>query len=382
MTEPRFWEACEGCDLKQRCYIYHNAHTFMDPVTGPKTIERLKTLYIVTHLRGKLHITLRDLRSALAYMLVGTLDCQEIHKLYSTNTQMAQQQIMDSFYFNSWMGGSHTSNDRLLSLLKEIDIAEVSNPDLDRDFDFMNPQQRELRRFTYTGRGSYDAELLHTFFQRLPREYNEKTRAKHMEQHRNYVAMSRRRYFFEGRNKHWIEMLPYEHFSSFLLLVKGEDQTTSVQVQDLLQAINQGEGLIDPVALGNTLALRVRHVEKGTIQSYRLFKGDAFSISQQEQHESIRFIEYLPQAIYLRYQPEMGSNAELRITLDIYEMLMRLKSGYRPSPEELQGFYLSLTIFKNVLSSAPYQEVLLTETGHTFYIVRKSNDGRLSIEQR
>jgi hypothetical protein len=72
MTQQEYWQACEKCDLKGKCYAYHNARTFQDPVAGPKVIERLKMLYTITHLRGRLHITMRDLRSALAFMLVGT----------------------------------------------------------------------------------------------------------------------------------------------------------------------------------------------------------------------------------------------------------------------------------------------------------------------
>ena len=44
-------------------------------------------------------------------------------------------------------------------------------------------------------------------------------------------------------------------------------------------------------------------------------------------------------------------------------MLERLNEGYRPSVEEEQGYYLSLAVFKNLLGSAPYQEVLLTYVG-------------------
>ena len=42
-------------------------------------------------------------------------------------------------------------------------------------------------------------------------------------------------------------------------------------------------------------------------------------------------------------------------------MLQRLNEGYRPSVEEEQGYYLSLAVFKNLLGSAPYQEVLLDD---------------------
>ena len=102
LTHERFWEACESCDLRDRCYAYHNARTFQDPVAGPKVVERLKSIYTLTHLRGLHHITLRDMRSALSYMLVSSRDCRQIHELYQAGDRDA---IVQSFYFNNWMGG-------------------------------------------------------------------------------------------------------------------------------------------------------------------------------------------------------------------------------------------------------------------------------------
>ena len=72
--------------------------------------------------------------------------------------------------------------------------------------------------------------------------------------------------------------------------------------------------------------------------------------------------------------------AELAVNLDVFELLQRLNEGYRPSLEEEQGYYLSLSVFKNVLGSAPYQEVLLTTTGHDFYRVQRLGDGRLEMD--
>ncbi len=381
MTDKQFWHVCETCDLKQRCYIYHNARTFMDPVAGAKAIERLKTLYIITHLRGQLHVTLRDLRSALAYMLVGTKDCDDVHRLYQEGTPSAVQQILDGFYFNAWTGGTYPSNDRLLSLLREIDIGDVSNPDLDRGFDFLKPTSREMARFSYAERSNYDDTLLTKTFEQLPREYIERTRVKNIERHKNYVAMLRRRHYFECRDESWEAMLPYRHYKTFSALITQAIDSTA-EVPKLLQAINRGEGLVDATKLTEMLALRVRRVERGTIQSYRLFNGKYFTLMQRETKESTRFVEYLSQSLYLHYETETGHKAELRVNLDIYEMLMRLNNGYRPSPEELQGFYLSLMIFKNILASAPYQEVLLTETGHEFYTASRSKDGTLSLAQQ
>ena len=377
MTQQEYWQACENCDLKAKCYSYHNARTFQDPVAGPKVIERLKTLYTITHLRGRLHITMRDLRSALAFMLVGTRDCDGIHELYQNGGEETQNSILHGFYFNSWLGGSEGSIDRLISLLRDIDIAEVSNPDLDREFGFLNPRAKAAGRFSFTERTGYDDDLVETLFRNLPREYSSNSHVQQITKHRNYLSHMRRRYFFERRDNGWKEMLPYGGINPFLNAIEQPGAKSVKEVTAILRAINRGEGLSNPARLGNQLALRVRQVDKGTIRSYRLFDGDRFTLRTEKETATHPFLECLSQALVLQYDSGEGHKASLRINLDIYEMLMRLNNGYRPSVEEQEGFYLSLTVFKNCLASMPYNEVLLTKTGHKFYEIHRHDDGLL-----
>jgi len=379
MSQQEYWQACEKCDLNGKCYAYHNARTFQDLVAGPKVIERLKMLYTITHLRGRLHITMRDLRSALAFMLVGTRDCDGIHQLYHNGGEENQNRILDGFYFNSWLGGGEGSNDRLISLLREIDVAEVSNPDLDRELGFLNPKTKAMSRFSFAERSSYDDKLVETLFSNLPRDYSSKNRARLIVKHRNYLSHMRRRHFFERRDIGWKEMLPYGSIDPFLDAIRQPGVKSVDEVTAILRAINRGEGLSDPARLGNQLALRVRQVDKGTIHSYRLFDGDHFTLRTEQETVAHPFLECLSQALVLFYISGDGHKASLRINLDIYEMLMRLNNGYRPSIEEQEGFYLSLAVFKNVLSAAPYQEVLLTESGYEFFQIRRDESGVLHL---
>jgi serine/threonine protein kinase len=379
MTQREYWEACEKCDLKAKCYAYHNAKTFQDPTFGPKVTQRLKMLYTITHLRGRLHITMRDLRSALAFMLVGTRDCDGIHQLYQNGGEDNQNRILDGFYFNSWLGGSEGSNDRFISLLREIDVAQVSNPDLDRELGFLSPKAKAMSRFSFSERPAYDDELVEVLFANLPRDYSSRNRGRLIAKHRNYLAHLRRRHFFERRDDGWRDMLPYTSIDPFLEAIRSPGQKSAAEVSAILKAINRGEGLSDPGRLGNQLALRVRRVERGTIRSYRLFDGRNFTLNTEQESETHPFLECLPQALLLQYDSGDGNKATLKINLDIYEMLMRLNKGYRPSIEEEEGFYLSLAVFKNVLSAAPYQEVLLTETGFEFFQIRRDSGGILHL---
>lgn len=381
MTRSDYWQACEQCDLKKKCYIQHNVKTFQDDVAGLKVIERLELLYTITHLRGRLHLTLRDLRSALAFMLVGIVDCDAIHRLYQQGGEENQLRILDGLYFNAWLGGSFGSNDRLISLLREIDVAEVSNPALDRELGFLSPDSKTLSRFGFVERSSYAEELLGLLFRNLPRDFSSKNRAQLISKHRSYVAHMRRRHYFECRDSNWQTLLPYRSIDSFMNAITQSGQNGEHSVKLLLQAINRGEGLNDPIGLKDKLALRVRRVDKGTIQSFRLFDGTHFSLQNSGESQIQSFLETMPQTLMLVYDSGDGHRASLRINLDIYEMLLRLNKGYRPSIEEEQGFYLSLSVFKNVLGSAPYQQVLLTANGFEFFQIQRSDQGVLQLSK-
>jgi hypothetical protein len=175
-------------------------------------------------------------------------------------------------------------------------------------------------------------------------------------------------------------MLPYGSIDPFLEAIEQPGVKSPDEVTAILRAINRGEGLSDPARLGNQLALRVRQVEKGTIRSYRLFDGDLFTLRIEQEAAAHPFLECLSQALDLLYDSGDGHKASLRVNLDIYEMLMRLNNGYRPSIEEQEGFLLSLSVFKNLLASVPYKEVLLTKAGHKFYEIRRGDDGLLAMK--
>ncbi len=373
LTHQKFWQACENCDLKDRCYARHNAQTFQDKTAGPQVLGRLKTLYTLTHLRARLHITLRDLRSALAFTLTSARTCDEIHGIYSKGLR---QQISASFYFNSWMGAYTETVDRLLVLLRDMDIGAVADPQLDRALDFVAPT-RDASHFGFADRGEYDLEVLGAIHANLPIDFSGQPTEQRKSAHREFVSTARRRSFFERRDDRWQMMLPYRTANRMLKLI-SEGAMMGLAQREIIQAINRGEGLTDSIGLCDNLALQVRQVDSGTIKSYRLFDSKNIRLLVHEAASRARFVEHMPDALALRFD-NGNLTAELVLNLDVFEMLDRLNRGYRPTPEEEQGYYLSLSVFKNVLGSAPYQELLLTKTGHEFYRIERQTDGRLQM---
>ena len=374
LVEPKFWAPCRNCDLRDRCYVYHNVQTFANPTAGSQVLERLTLLYRLVTLRAKLHITLRDLRSALAFTIAGTRSCDEIHGLFE---QGEREEITRGFYFNSWAGAGTVQHDRLLRLLQEVHVGRTGDPKLDRLFDFHPPDPSPLL-MDFSPRGGYDRELLLATFQSLPSELRSHQNGPRFARHREYVAMLRRQHFFEARDDSWRDLIPYSAARKMVRLLTQRFEPRAAALE-IINAINRGEGIVDNRRLRNKLALQVRQVESATVRSYRVYPAECFELVPQEPAQASPYLEHSPTALLLRFSDGTDLQAELVINLDIFEMLDRLNQGYRPTVDELQGYYLSLVVFKNILGSAPYQEVLLTPTGHEFYSVTRHPDGQLAM---
>jgi serine/threonine protein kinase len=369
LTHERFWAACEGCELARTCYAPHNARTFAHPSAGPKITKRLREVYRLVHLRGQLHITLRDLRSALAFMLTSGRDCAQIHELYRTGNA---EEILPSFYFNSWIGTPDTA-DRLLRLLRELDVAAGPEPSLDGKLAALGPTAGH-GMMTIDRRGNYDAELLAALFTQLrqgepapPGETSPAIR---------YLEAARRRFYFECiDDERARSALPFRSAERFLEWLASPDEL-DVRLHEVVGAINRGEGLPDPALADGGLALSTRDVPGGTIRSYRVFPRDSLALTVTGPRAN-RYVEGEPDSLELTAKGPSGHVARLRIRLDLFELLQHQRDGYLPSIAELQGRYLDLVIFKNELSATPYQKVVLTTGKQHAHQIRRERYGRL-----
>jgi serine/threonine protein kinase len=373
MVHENHWAACESCSLVRTCYAKHNALTFGHPSAGPKIRSRLRTLFQLTELRGLQHLTIRDVQSALAFMLTSARSCQQIHELYAGS---GAEDILDGFYFNSWTGSPGTK-DRLLALLAQVDVAGVAEPGLDRRLDYIGPDGGRAV-MTVDQRGDYDQQLLELAYSQLSRGSALDPTQTH--RHRHYLPAARRRFYFECvDDERARRMLPYQSAADYMALLANPEQVGRY-LTAVIRALNRGEGMADPDSLGDVLALQIRTVPGGTIRSYRLFPAGQLSMTARGTENS-PYIEGGAQELLLSHHAPGGHTTRLTIRLDLFELLTRLGAGYLPGAAEQQGLHLGLTIFKHELSSAPYQEILLTATGRDLHRIRRQPaDGKLVME--
>jgi hypothetical protein len=309
-------------------------------------------------------------------MMTSARDCGQIHELYAAGTA---EEILSSFYFNSW-AGTPDSADRLLSLLRAADMGDVPGPSLDSKLDYVGPDAGTAL-MTFDLRGRYDTALIERIFANLPR--GSSAVPDEVSAHRAYITSARRRFYFECVDDDRAQrMLPYRSAADFLWLIDHPDQLIG-RVPWIIGAINRGEGLTDPDALGEALALQPQEVRGGTVRSYRLFPAANLSLTASGSPPSA-YLEGGPDHLVLRYRGTGGPatpEVTLRIGLDLYDLLYRLADGYLPGIRDEQGRYRDLAIFKNELSAAPYREVLLTAVEMRPRAIRRLADGQLIMKQ-
>lgn len=397
LSAPALWEKCRECDIADRCYAKFNADSLNDQNYGPQIRTRIKSLFEIAHLRRRLHLTIRDLRSALAYMIAGTLDCDEIHSMVKDAGQSTE--YLAGFYFNAPFDfgfPNRTTQDRLLRLLAEVDPGQVANPRLDAELAFVPQHDLSIfPPFDSRSQSSYDLleiqrNLRNTMATFLENQENQvlfdHTQISNVENliesnaARYHIAL-RRQVYFERLDEGWQEMLPYSRYNEFLELVTKQEPAKLEMTRDaLVHAISLSEGIFGDMGR-EYLCLRTSQDPRVTIKSFRRFRKDRFRCRVLTADTQGRYIEYLPSNLILEYNEQERANIRLEIGLDLYEMLYHIRQGYTASLNELRGSFVSLLIFKRQLASTRYDEVLLTQDEELYFQVYESSEKKLVLTQ-
>jgi len=96
--ETGFWKPCSAanCAFADRCYVKYNVDSLRDSKKGPVIRQRLKRLLLAIHFRKTRHITMRDLRSILSFILFSKSTCAQLQAdLDGANS------VLDRFYYNA-----------------------------------------------------------------------------------------------------------------------------------------------------------------------------------------------------------------------------------------------------------------------------------------
>lgn len=379
-NENNFWEPCkpENCEYAEHCYIKQNIDSFNDGALGQVIRGRFKELISILYLKRIKHITMRDIRSLLSYLLLNKFTCQQIQKDINE-----EKNLLNRFYYNN--GFDEHEVDRMIKLLREIDVAEVTLPKIENLLYFIDPNSESIQQLFVKRSlpGKKDLNYLEKYFNEKPKgtSDSDENRKRNAE---IFLKAIKRKLFFEGddevlREQFGIDhysFLPYKYYKTFIEFLKtGDDKDNQIR-NDLVLAISKSEKIYNETVGRENVCIRSSSGKKSRTKAFYSFKAADFELVLPTIGEEEKYLEYFPDHIIFRH---VDKSASLEINIDLFEILMRIKEGYVPTSVEIQTFFLNLEMFKRRILSKRSTKVILTEDDANLYSFEKSTTGKLVL---
>ena len=311
LTNKELWTKCQGCPIADKCFIKYNVDTFQDSSAGDEVIERLEWLMRAIVYKRELHITMRDLRSFIAFILTRDFSCEQVKKLVE---YVRSEDILEYYWLHYYFNitapqyypksgyfslPTNESSDRLIKILRDTDIAKVALPAFDRDLYYTDKKAENYLIF-----GDRQQSLISEFNERnskLPGwEVNEDTTTEVIRRHQSYI----RHQYFEGKFD-YKRRLPYRFIDKFCDLMKNNGQTSLEETKrSIATAISASEGCDNTALTNGYLLLASNHVGDKISKSYRRFNLDEFELFVSKTEHLTKYIEYESDSFIFRHKKD------------------------------------------------------------------------------
>ena len=328
---------------------------------------------------------MRDLRSFIAFLLTRDFSCDEVKKFVEYVRQEGNvEYYWLHYYFNITAPDYRPnvpyfplplldSNDRLIKLLRDTDIARVALPAYDRDLYYTDKRPENYLLFA-----DRQISLLEQFNQRNEKipgwEVTDATAFNINARHQTYI----RHQYFEGKFD-FKRRLPYRFIKDFYDQLRTTDEQKIAETKlSIAKAISASEGCDNARLTEGYLILASNHVQDKISKSYRRFNLDEFELFVNKTDHLTQYIEYESDSFIFRHKTDKF--IQLTVSLDLFEMLKYIKDGFTPSVNDLKGRFIELQIFKNLLESKTYDEILVTKNNKKFSIISLDEQKHIIIK--
>jgi serine/threonine protein kinase len=278
LLREELWQPCNVCALRSKCPIQHNVASLRDDANGGTVRDRVRRLFELVYLRRRSHITMRDLRSALSWLLLRDQNCKNVAELLDSSDNDAASKLATLYYPEAFAHDNgrpkNTVDDRLVAMLREADIGFVNSPQIDHRLD--REPEAAVPWMTFEGRSNYASKVLMKLAREAPRTVHDAGFGTLLRERRSIVARWRRHAYFERRDDGWQGMVPYRSLGLLEGITAATDsgamRSASVTLRDrIVDTISLSEGMRNPTVRARFLALRVSRVKNPSLRSYRLF---------------------------------------------------------------------------------------------------------------
>jgi len=339
------WSPCKSCAAQNRCTAYRTVSILNNKSIDGKGLtdrakvvrRRLYTAFQAVHQRGEIHITARELRSALSYIVFGTHQCSDLHE----NPDLQPE----SYYDRAFCSESPFRQGGLLEELALFDPSLESHPHIDRHLKSKRPLEDGY-----------------------PKSYPELS-----------LSSARRRAYFEwksqeveriGGQRLGITLARGQHLDLFGR-VPSMQEDELVDLRDrLLKGISHLENLPRAVvARAGVTPLKVMPRTPVETCFWIDKQNNKFTLAA-EQSDRTQGYETLHRYLSLAYHYDDGNIESLQLNSELFNTLLDLSEGFQLSDAFSADTFAHLSVFTQRLGQEdertlfawnPSQERMISE---------------------
>ena len=341
---PQIWAPCETCSAQDRCEVRRAMRWF-----GPKGLpgmapqeerdlarQRLFEMLQAVHLRGETHITVRELRAALVYILFGVHFCSDYHS--SADARLP-------YWERAFSPESPGRQGEVLQELIRFDPALEAHPQIDRHL------LRTPSVDTSGGAPHYPELTLEEARRRAYFEWTED----------NIAALA--------VDPHALGLAQARHYREFSNLPIAESD-----LDDLCQRLCEGIARLEslpPQALDRPGVVPLRITPRTpTETAFWVEKPLSNFRLEADLPAEAEGLDWLHRQAFLIYRYRDGREERLRLGADLFHLLLELSEGYQLGDVSTDDTFAHLSIFvqrlvreddRTVLAWNPMQDEAIYE---------------------
>ena len=312
------WSTCLTCSAQERCEVFRATKVFgpeglgvgKPPAVRARARHRLFEALQAVHMRGETHITVRELRAALVFILFGVHSCRDYHSGRSS----------PPYWDRAFSPETAERQGEVLRELTRLDPALEAHPQVDRQLLRANVgiELEPARRRAYF-------EWTEDALGECPDALD----------------------LAHGRNIH--------HFKSIAINLDNEKQKDLCarlcrgisRLEDLPYQAFENQGVVPLRITPRTPTETAFWVEK-PVSAFRL--KDGLSLRSEG-------LEQLHRDAFLIYRRRNGSEERLRMGVELFHLLLELGDGYQMGDVSTDDTFAHLSIFVQRLVQEDDHEV-------------------------
>jgi hypothetical protein len=315
------WAPCQSCSAKDRCEVFRATQVFGPdglPGAAPEKVrsrarQRLFEALQAVHLRGETHVTVRELRAALVYILFGVHFCRDYH---------GESDIRALPYWDrSFVPDSPGRQGEVLREIAYFDPGLEAHPQIDR-YLLSKPSPDAAKTAPH-----YDQLALESARRRAFFEWTED----HIEEiagERDALGLAR------GRNLQLFRSLALEN----------DSEKQAELCARLCRGISRLEDL-PPQAIDRPGAVPLRITPRTPTETTFWVEKPLSAFRLEALIPSTAEVDRLHWQAFLIYRYRSGTEERLRLGAELFHLLLELSDGYQLGDVSTDDTFAHLSIF-------------------------------------